>query len=206
MPKRYIYVWQLARVLGAEGGVNNVVDKALRAKISAVWIKVADGSSPYANVTGQMASQMAALVKRARAKGLEVWGWQVPHCVNTAAAKAEADLFSDIADKYLLDGLIMDAEGTSVYFRGGVEEARVYGGEMRKTADRFDKPLAISSNDIPGNIEGWSLKFSEIAAVADLNFPQTYYGASVSVANRIDRAAAANSGVPAPFVPVGAGF
>jgi hypothetical protein len=201
-----MYIWKLAPVIDAEGTINNLVDKAKRAKLSAIWVKVADGASPYANVTGAMAAKMTALVTRAHAKGLEVWGWQVPHCATVATAKAEATAFGNLVQQYNLDGLIMDAEGGSDFFHGQLAEASAYGTAMRTVANNLNKPLAMSSNDIPQNIGGWLPKFTEIAKHADRNFPQTYYGASSSVASRVDKAATANAHLSIPFMPVGAGF
>lgn len=206
MPRRCMYIWKLGPVLDAEGGVNNLVDKAKRAKLSAIWVKVAEGASAYANVTGAMAAKMTALVTRARSKNLEVWGWQVPHCPTAAAAQAEATTFHNLAQQFRLDGVIMDAEGGSDFFHGGVAEARAYGTAMRQVANNLGKPLGISSNDIPQNISGWLPKFNEIAQVADVNFPQTYYGASPSVVSRVDKAVNGNAHLTIPFCPVGAGF
>lgn len=206
MPQRSMYIWKLGQVVAAEGTVNNLVDKAKRAKLTALWVKVADGASAYANVTGAMAATMNALVARAHAKGIQVWGWQVPHCATVAAANNEATVFGGLANTFGLDGLIMDAEGTSDFFHGGLNEARAYGTAMRAAADSLGKPLAISSNDIPQNIAGWLPKFTAIAQHADFNFPQTYYGASTSVASRVDRAVNGNAHLTIPFMPVGAGF
>jgi hypothetical protein len=201
-----MYIWKLRPILTAEGGANRLIDKARRARLSAIWVKVADGASAYANVTGPMAAKMTDLVARAHARGLKVWGWQVPHCATVHAAQAEASVFQTLAQQFALDGLIMDAEGGSDFFHGGVNEANAYGTAMRQAATALGKPLAISSNDIPQNISGWLPRFNQIAAHADLNFPQTYYGASASVASRVDRAATANAHLTNPFAPVGAGF
>ena len=206
MTDRSIYIWKLDSVINAEGGVGRVVDKAAQAKLSALWVKVADGQSPFANVLGPMTAALTQLVTRAHDSGIQVWGWQVPHCPDVTSAQAEATTFGGIADKFKLDGLIMDAEGTAAFFHGGIPEARAYGAAMRKIATDQGKPLGISSNDIPQNITGWLPRFNEIAKLADWNFPQTYYGASASVASRVDRAANANSHLTVPFAPVGAGF
>jgi hypothetical protein len=201
-----MYVWKLEAVLAAEGGVDQLVDKSARAKLSAIWVKVADGTSPFTNVSGAMAQTMTNLVTRAHARGLQVWGWQVPHCPTVQAAQGEAKAFGDLTQQFQLDGLIMDAEGGSDFFHGGVGEAQAYGQAMRQAANGLNKPLGISSNDIPQNISGWLPRFNEIAKNADYNFPQTYYGASPSVASRIDRAVTANAQLAIPFVPVGSGF
>src|SRR5579862_1703775 len=108
---RCMYIWKLGSVLTAEGGVNKLVDKARRAKLAAIWVKVADGSSPYSNVTGSMAATMTDLVTKAHQRGLQVWGWQVPHCATTQAAQEDATVFKNVAQQFMLDGLIMDAEG-----------------------------------------------------------------------------------------------
>jgi hypothetical protein len=203
---RCMYVWKLGPALTAEGGVTRFIDKARRARLSSVWVKVADGSSPYSNVTGSMAQTMTELVARAHARDIGVWGWQVRHCATTQAAQTEARLLGKLAKDFQLDGMIMDAEGGSDYFYGGIREARAYALAMRQVADKLKKPLGVSSNDIPQNISGWLPKFNEIAVRADFNFPQTYYGSSPSVASRVDRSVKANVHLTIPFVPVGAGY
>jgi hypothetical protein len=206
MAKRSMYIWKLWEVVDAKGSPQKIIDKALQAKISTLWVKVADGTSPFKNVGNAVAPDFRDLITRAHANNIEIWGWQVPHCETVTIAKKEATVFGNIAGDFGLDGIIMDAEGTSVYFRGGLAEAKAYGAAMRTVADNLGKPLGISSNDIPQNIEGWTPKFMEIAKKADFNFPQTYYGASPSVTNRVDRAVAGNANLTIPFIPVGAGF
>ncbi|RYH15478.1 MAG: hypothetical protein EON54_28715, partial [Alcaligenaceae bacterium] len=206
MGTRSIYIWKLAEVLNAEGSAHKVIEKAALAKISALWVKVADGNSPYANVGAAIAPDFKALITAAHAAGIEVWGWQVPHCATATIAKKEAKLLGDLTTAFQLDGMIMDAEGTSAFFHGGLAEAKAYGSEMAAIASAQGKPLGISSNDIPQNIDGWLPKFNEIAKRATFNFPQTYYGGSPSVTNRVDRAVIGNTHLAIPFVPVGAGF
>lgn len=201
-----MFLWKLAPVLAAEHGVDNVIDKARRARLSAIWVKVAEGGLPYANVTGPLAGEMTALVTRAHARGLQVCGWHVPHCPDIPAARAEAAVFGDLADRFALDGLIVDAEGTAGFFRGGIAEARAYATAVRDAAESLGKPLGVSGSSNPRDLAGWLPKFDEIATRADWNFAQTYYGASPSVAACIDAAAAAYAHIAAPFVPVGAGF
>jgi hypothetical protein len=206
MGRRSMYIWKLWEVVAAEGSPAQIISKAQQASISALWVKVADGTSPFANVGGSVAADFQDLITRAHAANIEIWGWQVPHCGSVAIAKKEAKLLGDLAKQFGLDGMIMDAEGTSIYFHGDVPEAKAYGAAMRDIANNLGKPLGISSNDIPQNIDGWVPKFNEIAKKADFNFPQTYYGASPSVINRVDRAVAGNAQLTIPFVPVGAGF
>ena len=206
MRRRSMYIWKLREVVAAEGSPAEIIAKAKRASLSSLWVKVADGTSRYANVGDQVAPDLQELIRLAHDNGIEIWGWQVPHCSTTAIAKKEAKLLGDLVEEFELDGMIMDAEGTSAYFQGDVAEAKAYGAAMRQIADNLEKPLGISSNDIPQNIDGWLPKFNEIAKKAHFNFPQTYYGASPSVTNRVDRAVTGNAHLTIPFVPVGAGF
>jgi len=203
---RCIYVWKLAPVIAAEGGVDKMVEKAKRAKLSAIWVKIADGTTPHANVTSTTATKLKQLINTAKSNGVEIWGWQVPHCATIAAAAAEAKVALDITKRLGLPGLIMDAEGGSDFFHGGLPEAIAYADAMRAGCDALGIPLAISSNDIPQNITNWLPRFTAIAQRAHYNFPQTYYGSSPSVVHRVDRAVTANAHIAAPFVPVGAAW
>jgi hypothetical protein len=206
MAKRSMYIWKLGPVIAAEGGVGGVISKARRAKLSALWVKIADGASAYANTTGATGGDFAKLIEKAHAVGIEIWGWHVPHCATLDAVAAEVDRVASIARRFGLDGLIMDAEGGGAFFQGDKAEADAYGKAMRAVADDLGKPLAISSNDIPKNLEGWLPRFNKIAFYADLNYPQVYYGGSASVDGRLSRAETANAHVTIPFAPVGAGW
>ena len=206
MPRRSMYVWKLKQIIDAEGSVARVVERAKRAQLSALWVKIADGASAYPNVTGGMAANFTNLVTRCHAAGIEVWGWQVPHCATVAAANNEAAQAGVLGTRFGLDGLIMDAEAGAVFFHGGVAEADAYGQAMKAAAAQMGKPLALSSHDIPQGQAGWLPKFDRLAAHADLNYPQVYYGSSPSVSHRLDRAENSNAHLTIPFCPVGAGW
>jgi hypothetical protein len=204
---RAIYIWRLKPVLDAEGGVQPMIEKARRAKLSALWIKVAEGASGYSqNVGGSMEDTIRDVIKGCHDEGIEVWGWHVPRCPTGTIAKEEAKNFGEIVDELGMDGLIMDAEGGEGFFQGGVEVAEIYASKMQSVKDDLAKPLGVSSHDIPQNIAGWLPKFNEIASVADFNFPQVYYGGSPSVLHRLTRAEDGNSHLTIPFVPVGAAW
>src|SRR5256885_7389350 len=116
--QRSMYIWKLRDVVAAEGSPAEMIVKAKRASLSALWVKVADGTSHYANVRDDVARDFKELIRLAHDNGIEIWGWQVPHCATTAVAKKEAKLLGDLTDEFELDGMIMDAEGTSAYFHG----------------------------------------------------------------------------------------
>jgi len=139
--QRSMYIWKLRDVVAAEGSPAEMIVKAKRASLSALWVKVADGTSHYANVRDDVARDFKELIRLAHDNGIEIWGWQVPHCATIAVAKKEAKLLGDLAEAFELDGMIMDAEGTSAYFHGDLAEAKAYGAAMRQIADRLEKPL-----------------------------------------------------------------
>lgn len=61
---RCMFIWKLKPVLSAEMGIRNFVRKAKRAKLSGVWIKVAESGTQYANVRGEMESWFHEVVQR----------------------------------------------------------------------------------------------------------------------------------------------
>jgi hypothetical protein len=206
MPKRSMYIWKLQPIINAEGSVSKIVEKARRARLNALWVKIADGPSKYRNITGATAPRFTELLERCHDRQIEVFGWHVPNCETDERVAAEVENVRDICQQFALDGLIMDAENGSAFFQGGVSQAETYGRLMRQLCDEIGKPLAISSHDIPANLSGWLPKFNKIAWHADLNYPQAYYGGSPSVENRLVRAEDGNAHVTIPFCPVGAGW
>ncbi len=206
MPKRAMYIWKLRNVIEAEGSVAKIVEKARRAQLSQLWVKLADGATRSDNLQGTIAARFAELIEQCGEAGIEVWGWHVPHCADAARTAAELGLIDQLVQGLALNGLIMDAEGGGEYFKGDKEQAARYGEGMKAIAIAKGIPLAISSNDIPQNLAGWLPRFNTIAAQADVNYPQVYYGGSPSVVNRLDRAAAANAHLTLPFAPVGAAW
>jgi hypothetical protein len=206
MTTRTMYIWKLKPIIDAEGGINRIVDKARRARLSALWVKIADGVTPYSNVTLGNGEPLATLIQKCQARNIEVWGWQVPHCPTAGSVQHEVSTVSTIASKFKLDGLIMDAEGGAEFFQGNEATADAYGKAMAALAGNLGKPLGLSSNDIPQNIGGWLPRFNRLAAHAQLNFPQVYYGGSPSVVNRLDRAVSGNAHLAIPFNPVGAAW
>lgn len=201
---RCIYVWQLKAVLVAEGGIDNFVRKAKRAQFSSVWIKIAEGSNRYKNITGEMEDTFKKVVAELGREDIAVWGWHVPFVSTLADAKEEARLVADIADEFGLAGILMDAEAGNAFFKGNAETASEYAQELQALLASQSKGLALSSHDIPYNFP--KFPFDAFARHATVNAPQVYYGGSPSVLNRLDRAIQANSHIEIPFVPVGAGW
>jgi hypothetical protein len=198
------YIWKLAPVINTEGGVQAVVDKAKRAQLSSVWVKIANGTSRYSNVQGQTGNRFRELIELMGEEGIDVWGWHVPRVLEHNDAHEEADLTATIADEFELTGVLMDSESGSNFFQGTAQDATNYASRLRSKLNASGRSLAISSHDIPGNFP--TFPFFRFAAHAEVNAPQVYYGGSPSVQHRLDRAIDANANLSIPFVPVGAGW
>lgn len=201
---RCMYVWQLKPVLVAEGGIDNFVRKAKRAKFSSIWIKIADGDSYYKNITGEMEETFKEVVAELGREEINIWGWHVPHAANLEDAVKEAQMVARIAHDFGLSGILMDAEAGEHFFKGTAATASAYSEELQSLLAAQSKGLALSSHDIPSNFP--SFPFSAFAKHATVNAPQVYYGSSPSVDNRLNKAINANSHIKIPFVPVGAGW
>jgi hypothetical protein len=199
---RNMFVWQLTPILAVDGGPEGMAQKAANAKCSAVWIKIAVGQQEYGKNLPSLSKVVQALKKR----HIKVWGWHEPRCATVTAADAEASVVANLAEKYKLAGILMDAEAASGgnFFQGGAEEATVYAERLQTLLHEQKLPLALCSHDIPQNFP--TVPVASFAQFADLNVPQVYYGASPSVSHRLDRALKANADVPLPFVPVGAAW
>jgi hypothetical protein len=201
---RCMYIWKLAPVIEQELGIKGMLKKAKAAKLSGVWIKIAEGAHPYPNVSGDTGIAFHNLREAFAAAGIDVWGWHIPYCATNADSEKEAALVAKLADDLQLDGVLMDAESEAAFFKGDKKTATAYAKALRKRLNDSERTLGISSHDIPTNFPGFP--FDAFAAYAEVNAPQVYYGGSPSVANRLDAAIKANGHLEIDFCPVGAGW
>jgi hypothetical protein len=201
-----MYIHRLSRILALEGTTTNIAAKAKKAKLSSVWIKVAEGKSRYTNITGTMKDKFIQLRNKLKEQNIAVWGWHVPRCINPGDDVKEAVVVATICSELQLEGILVDAESGKDYFRGDANAASGYMTTLRNALDTQGKGLALSSHDIPSNFP--SFPFSSFAFKATINAPQVYYGGSPSVKNRLDRSMndPKNKALAIPYVPVGAGW
>lgn len=115
---RFMYILKLKPVLVAEMGIKNFVQKAKKAKLSGVWIKVAEGRNPYTNVRGEMESQFHEVVQSLNDHGIDVWGSHVPQAATVDAGREEAQLVASLAEQFDVSGVLMDAEAGGRIFQG----------------------------------------------------------------------------------------
>jgi hypothetical protein len=199
-----MYIWKLAPVLTAEMGITNFVKKAKKAKLSSLWIKIAEGNNENVNITGNMRQEFINLCQKLKETGINVWGWHIPFCKTGDDASKEAALVARLIKDFNLDGAMMDAESEPIFFKGNETTADIYAGELRTALNGQQKGLALSSHDIPSNFPDFP--FNTFAKYASVNAPQVYYGQSTSVEKRLNNAIRSNSHLPIPFIPVGAGW
>ena len=118
-----MFIWQLGPVIATDGSVDAIVGKALASGVDGLLIKIAEGAFPYRNTEGGIGEVFAELRERCRQSAISVWGWHVPRCATVEAVKAEAAVVEELARRFALDGLIMDAEPGDGFFQGDVATA-----------------------------------------------------------------------------------
>jgi hypothetical protein len=84
---RCMYIWKIAPIIKTEMSIANLVLKAQQAKLSSVWIKVAEGDSEYANIKGALKSQFIDLRSALAQVNIKTWVWQIPFCATPEDAK-----------------------------------------------------------------------------------------------------------------------
>src|SRR5690349_453417 len=122
-PRRNMFIWQLGPVIAAEGSIDAIVGKALASGVDGLLIKIAEGAFPYRNTEGGIGEAFVELRERCRQSAVVVWSWHVPRCATVEAVKAEAAVVENLARRFALDGLILDAEPGERFFRGDVVAA-----------------------------------------------------------------------------------
>jgi kumamolisin len=198
-----MYIWQLQKALSGTS-VNAVLQKAAACHVSSLWVKIGDGTQPYANIRDGLRQQFLELVAGAGQRNITVLGYHVPHCADLDAAQREVDFVAGTLQNFGLKGVVIDNEDGPQFFVGGSVEADAYGAGLRQELHRQSLSIIMSSNDVPSLHRK---AFAEVIGMyIDINAPQTYYGRSPSVQARIDRAITANAAIKAPIFPIGAAF
>jgi hypothetical protein len=200
---RAMYIWNLETSLNG-GTTADMVSQAQRAKLSSLWVKIADGAAAYLNITGATADTLKDLVARCQAVNIAVFGYHVPHCATLAAVGSEVTLLTNTVRDFHLAGVVIDNEDGAQYFQGDSGCASAYGQQLQTAMRGLNQLMVMSSNDTVAFHPG--AYAAEIGAFVDVNAPQVYYGGSPSVQFRLDRAISQNKPITAPFFPVGSAF
>jgi hypothetical protein len=200
---RAMYIWELQTSL--KGGTPaELVSKAQSAKLSSLWVKIGDGDAPFENISAANTPILKDIVAQCQTANISVLGYHVPHCTTLADVPNEVDLCSNAVDTFGLGGIVVDNEDGRGFFTGTAVTAAAYGQALRTAMHAKNKIVVMSSNDI---LSAHPKSFgSTIGQYIDVNGPQVYYGRSPTVQNRLGRAVSENTGIAAPFFPVGAAF
>lgn len=196
-------MWKFSHLFRSGQSLSLIVQKALRAKISSIWIKLANGAKRDPALI-RHCDTLHRLVELSREHDISVLGWHVVTSSTPIAAASQARLVAELIDQFDLGGLVVDAESGAGFLGGGEYEAATYMQSVQQALHRLGKPVGLSSHDLPEHFP--SFPFASFARHADFLAPQVYYGRSRSVANRFQRAFKANSAYRLPIIPIGAGW
>jgi type VI secretion system (T6SS) effector TldE1-like protein len=200
---RAIYIWQLTTILTPQT-IDDAVARAVRAKLSSVWVKIGDGSRPFANIRGATADLFRGFIDRCNAAGLVVLGYHVPRCATEQAAHDEVAFVAQTVEGFDLAGVVVDNEDGPSYFKGTEATAALYAQLLKQAMSAAGRLMVMSSNDI---ISAHPKSYARtIGAEVDVNAPQVYYGQSKSIPSRFEWAERENAVLGKPFFPVGAAF
>jgi hypothetical protein len=172
---RNIYIVKLADVVRASGGVDAFVARCTQSRFRAIWIRLGYGPRLDPNLG---LPDFGAIQNRLRANNIEIWGWHLPRCPNLNRAIQEAALVVEWANRYQLDGVLLDAESGNRYFQGGAAEAERYAGDVYRGISALGKGVALSSHDQPRNFPGFP--FAEFLRHVEDNSPQVYHKRDVA--------------------------
>jgi len=200
---RAIYIWQLRKILTPQT-IDDAIAKAVRAKLSSVWVKIGDGTQPFANIKGATADLFRGFIDKCNAAGLSVLGYHVPWCATEQAARDEVAFAAQTAASFDLAGIVVDNEDGANYFTGTQATAALYAQSLKQAMSAAGKLMVMSSNDIISvHPKSYALT---IGVEIDVNAPQVYYGQSRSIASRLEWAERENAVLSKSFFPVGAAF
>lgn len=158
-----VWIWKLAECQG--GDVGEIVAKAVRAGLTRVFVKIADGCTAY-NDTAQL-KRLAAELKQA---GIHAWGWGWTYAGSVEKATAEANFAGHRMLGLGLRGYVIDAEA-EYEAAGSARWATAFCRRIRQIIHQA--PLGVTSY--------WSPQYhprvpwAAFAAEIDYWWPQVYW-------------------------------
>jgi hypothetical protein len=159
------YIWQISR---CEAGVASAIaNEAVKAGLTHVLIKIADGTSPYNVNTTTGVDLVPPLVTALHARNVLAWSW---HYVYGYDPVGEADIAIQRIHDTGVDGYAIDAE-SPYKLPGRDEAARIFMSRLRASLPTF--PIALSSYRYPSYHP--QLPWAEFLEKCDFNMPQVYW-------------------------------
>ena len=189
-------IWKIRNVEG--GRAEAIAEKASRAGLTHVLIKIADGDRRFGD-----ASQNRAVVNALRNHRIQVWGW---HYVYGSDPAGEARVAVEQTKGLRLDGYVIDAEHQ--YKQPGKSAAaRQYMSALRNGLP--STPIALSSYRYPSFHR--ELPWSAFLEKCDYNMPQVYWEKAHNPDTQLKRTVQefANTrlvGFNRPVIPTGSAY
>ncbi|MFQ5409661.1 MAG: nuclear transport factor 2 family protein [Anaerolineales bacterium] len=154
------FTWKLRNV--ERGNAEAIAEKAARAGLTHLIIKIADGNQRFGEAT-----QNRAVVNALRNRRIQVWGW---HYVYGSDPNGEARVGVEQTKTLRLDGYVIDAEHQ--YKQPGKDAAaRQYMAGLRQGLP--STPIALSSYRYPSFHR--ELPWAAFLEKCDYNMPQVYW-------------------------------
>ena len=158
-------IWKITSC--ENGNAIRIAEEAVRAGLTYVLIKIANGVLPYNINSTTQEDYVPAVTNALHAKGLQVWGW---HYLYGNNPKGEALIAVKRVQELGLDGYVIDAEDE--YKRPGMDKAAtLFMSELRKGIP--NKPVALCSFRYPNYHP--QLPWKQFLESCDFNMPQVYW-------------------------------
>lgn len=160
-----MFIWKLQDVEG--GDPDAIAEAAVKADLSFVIIKIADGNQYYRHFSDDGIDLLPQTIDALHIKGVQVWGWQY---IYGNDPKEEALVGSYRVQELGLDGFVVNAEAE---FKqdGKAEAARLYMSTLLTNIP--DVPVGLSSYRFP-NFHA-PFPFEEFLEGADYMMPQVFW-------------------------------
>lgn len=190
------YIWKVKTAHG--GDPSAIAEAAVKAGLSHVLIKVADGIYNY-NITGGV-DMVPPLVAALRAKGIQSWGWQYIYGSNPVF---EARRAIERTQQLGLDGFVVNAEA-QFKAKGMDKPAKKYMEELRRGLPKL--PVALSTYRFPS--VHYSFPYSAFLEYCDLCMPQVYWVGSYNPAQQLAKSYSEYKSIKPfrTFFPTGAAY
>ncbi len=160
-----MFIWRLEDVEG--GDPDAIAEAAVKADLSFVVIKVADGDQYYRHITEEGRDLLPQTIDALHIKGIQVWGWQY---IYGDDPKEEAIAGSNRVLELGLDGFVVNAEA-EFKLEGKDEAASTYMDTLQVNLP--DVPIGLSSYRFPNYHAPFP--FEEFLEGVDYMMPQVFW-------------------------------
>lgn len=166
-----MFIWKLPNCEG--GNTERIMARAVRAGLSHVLVKIADGPGPYGDP-----GQINLLRRTLDDAGIQTWGW---HYVYGNDPLGEARVAESLVKSYGLDGYVIDAEAP---YKGRPGQATTFMRDLRAALPPTF-PVALSSYRYPSLHR--ELPWAQFLDQAQYAMPQVYWEGAHDAGAQLER-------------------